>query len=114
MSVLKKTQPTAVVPAPATEVKPGRTVNPARHEEKLLDRALENTFPASDPVAELPQSATLTEKERAKEELLDDALELTFPASDPTAIASGYERIRKAPEMAPAKGDHQPVPGKGR
>ena len=60
-------------------------------DEALLDEAVDQTFPASDPVAELPahaagQSHLVCEEE--EEELLDEAIELTFPASDPIAIAA--------------------------
>lgn len=69
----------------------------AQHAERLLDDALESTFPASDPVAEPHAETRCTPEEaaalRAEEEaveheefLLDEALEMTFPASDPIAI----------------------------
>jgi hypothetical protein len=109
MPAHKKTVPS---PAPVTQVAPSKTVDAAVHDEHLLDNALDDTFPASDPVAELPASAHLTEKEMVKEELLDDALEFTFPASDPLSISSSYNRIKSAPELVPANVDHQinPVP----
>jgi hypothetical protein len=109
MPAHKKTAPH---PAPVTQVTPPKAVDEAVHDEHLLDNALDDTFPASDPVAELPAPADLTEKEMIKEELLDDALELTFPASDPLSISSSYNRIKAAPELAPANVDHQinPVP----
>jgi len=102
--------------APVTQVHPSKAADPALHEERVLDKALEATFPASDPVAELPAQGHLTEKEIVKETLLDDALELTFPASDPTSIASGYSRIKSLPELPPASEDHQvnPTPAKPR
>ena len=51
----------------------------ARHIEELLDEALEETFPASDPIA---VHVTLP----AIDDALDEALDETFPASDPVAI----------------------------
>lgn len=61
-----------------------------KRDEALLDEAVDQTFPASDPIAELParadQSHLVCEDE--EEELLDEAIELTFPASDPIAIAA--------------------------
>ncbi|WDZ98290.1 hypothetical protein Herbaro_11020 [Herbaspirillum sp. WKF16] len=51
-------------------------------------------------------------QERAKdydtpsEVALDDANEMSFPNSDPVAT-SNITRIKKAPDMAHAKGDHQ-------
>ena len=58
--------------------------------EALLDEAVDQTFPASDPVAELPTHAGHPHLvcEDEEEELLDEAIELTFPASDPIAIAA--------------------------
>jgi hypothetical protein len=73
-----------------------------KREESLIDEAVELTFPASDPVAELPASA---ESEKAaqchdcQEDLLDEAVELTFPASDPIAVPS----ITKVPDTRPQK-----------
>jgi hypothetical protein len=112
MSARKKT----ASPAPVTHVRPPKAADAALHEERVLDKALEATFPASDPVAELPTPPHLTEKEIVKETLLDDALELTFPASDPTSIASSYPHIKSVPELPPASQDHQinPVPAKPR
>lgn len=37
---------------------------------------------------------------------LDEANEMSFPSSDPVA-ASNITRIKTAPDMAPAKDDHQ-------
>lgn len=77
-------------------------------DEKMLDRALKGTFPASDPVAELPVHEKPTEKQEAEEQLLDDAVEMTFPASDPVSVdPNSITRIEKAPEMVDASGDHQ-------
>jgi transcription elongation factor GreB len=86
-----------------------RPVSPksASHEEHLLDDALAKTFPASDPVAELPTEPEVKEGEKAKETLLDTALEMSFPASDPISVDSGITRIEHAPETADAHDDHQ-------
>lgn len=80
------------------------------HEERLLDSALKQTFPASDPVAELPVACPLNPSEQVKESLLDDAIEFSFPASDPISVSSGFTRIEKAPEIVSAKEDHQLEP----
>lgn len=78
------------------------------HDEKMLDRALKDTFPASDPVAELPVREKKSEKAKAEESLLDDALEMSFPASDPISVdPKSITRIEKAPEKADASEDHQ-------
>ncbi|HEV7856094.1 MAG TPA: hypothetical protein VGO72_03950 [Herminiimonas sp.] len=82
---------------------------PKTHEERTLDRALKQTFPASDPVAEMPVEEKKSEEENAKESLLDDAVEMTFPASDPISVSSGITRIEKAPEMVNAHDDHQHI-----
>lgn len=69
------------------------TPQTSKHEEQLLDTALEATFPASDPIAETPpkpqqEAETMMEEEVVEHEefLLDEALEMTFPASDPIAV----------------------------
>ncbi len=77
------------------------------HQEHLLDNALAHTFPASDPVAELPTAITKSEGEKAKEDLLDDGIEMTFPASDPVSVSSGITRIEHSPDFVDAHGDHQ-------
>lgn len=81
-------------------VKPTVTGKPAdagtqTHQEELLDNALDQTFPASDPVAEVPTESAPSEQEKAKDVLLDRALELSFPASDPISVTSGITRIRE-------------------
>ncbi|MGH8809648.1 MAG: hypothetical protein ACREX0_17380 [Noviherbaspirillum sp.] len=60
----------------------------SKHEERLLDEALEESFPASDPIAELPPGLGEVKggAELHEEDLLDEALEETFPASDPIAV----------------------------
>lgn len=64
------------------------------HDEALLDEAGEQSFPASDPIAELAgaeggeQYGAGTDEE---EESLDHAIEMTFPASDPIAIPTSEE-----------------------
>ncbi|GGI55217.1 hypothetical protein [Oxalicibacterium solurbis] len=79
----------------------------ASHEEHLLDKALDDTFPASDPVAEVPEEAAAPPEEQAQESLLDTALEMSFPASDPISVETSITRIEHAPETANAHDDHQ-------
>lgn len=79
----------------------------ASHKEQLLDEALAETFPASDPVAEVPDEPDVSGAETAKETLLDTALEMSFPASDPISVDAGITRIEHAPETADAHDDHQ-------
>lgn len=83
------------------------TPDSASHEEQLLDKALDDTFPASDPVAEMPEEAASPPGEQVQETLLDTALEMSFPASDPIAVDAGITRIEEAPEMVDAHDDHQ-------
>lgn len=75
------------------------SANPDEHKEALLDEAVEDTFPASDPVAELPHARSTEQHRKASsdedEELLDDAIEMTFPASDPIAIPSNEEMLHE-------------------
>jgi hypothetical protein len=85
----------------------GKSPADESHEEKLLDHALKGTFPASDPVAELPVEEKLSEKQEAEEQLLDDAVEMTFPASDPISVDAGITRIEVPPEKVDAAADHQ-------
>jgi hypothetical protein len=82
---------------------------PKSHEEKLLDSALKQTFPASDPVAEMPCNTPVPEEEKAKETLLDTAIEMSFPASDPISVQSGITRIERAPDAVDAHADHQNI-----
>ena len=56
------------------------------HEEALLDEAIELSFPASDPIGELPVATTRSGCHDCEEMMLDEAIELSFPASDPIAI----------------------------
>jgi hypothetical protein len=61
------------------------------HGKSLLDEALEETFPASDPiVADLPEEISNDPVEQHVERELDMALEMTFPASDPIAISAAH------------------------
>ncbi|MFG1420105.1 hypothetical protein [Roseixanthobacter liquoris] len=68
--------------------------------DKMLDEALEDTFPASDPPATGPRGITGAEPAptptgtvptetaaecEAESEALDEALDESFPASDPPA-----------------------------
>ena len=76
-------------------------------EEHLLDKALAHTFPASDPVAEMPTTTTKSEEQQAKEDLLDVGIEMTFPASDPVSVSSGITRIEHSPDSVDAHVDHQ-------
>jgi hypothetical protein len=86
----------------------GKTPAHESHDEKMLDHALKGTFPASDPVAELPVTEKRSEKQEAEECLLDDAVEMTFPASDPVSVdPNSITRIEKAPEKVDASEDHQ-------
>jgi hypothetical protein len=62
-----------------------RTGTEALHEEKLLDNAVEDTFPASDPVAEMPAQTASTKVIDSEDAQLDKAIEASFPASDPVA-----------------------------
>lgn len=81
------------------------------HEENLLDNALDDTFPASDPVAEVPlateKSGQKSVQQTAKEELLDVGIEMTFPASDPVSVSSAITRIERSPDSVDAHDDHQ-------
>lgn len=84
------------------------------HVEEVLDNALDDSFPASDPVAAVDPVPLATEKSRekavqqtAKEELLDAGIEMSFPASDPVSVSSGITRIERAPESVDAHDDHQ-------
>lgn len=80
------------------------------HEEFLLDEAIRESFPASDPVE---QPADFMEEkmsacEAAEDVMLDSAIEMTFPASDPIAVDSCADIIRehKEPHVEPY---HPPV-----
>lgn len=68
--------------------------NKQEHEEALLDEAVDESFPASDPVAEMPAthgSQQYGAGSDEEEDSLDQAIEMTFPASDPIAIPSSEE-----------------------
>lgn len=77
------------------------------HNEALLDHALMETFPASDPIAETPRLVETSPERKAKQALLDEGLEMTFPASDPVSVSSSITRIEKAPDPANARLEHQ-------
>lgn len=69
------------------------------HKEDILDEALEETFPASDPISpdsgKDPVGKKMAGQEDAQEEELDDALEDTFPASDPVSITAPSDKDKK-------------------
>jgi hypothetical protein len=72
-----------------------------QREEALLDEAIEQTFPASDPIAELPASPESEKTAQCKDEdeaLLDEAIEETFPASDPIAFTP-HEKLVVLPKI---------------
>ena len=89
--------PMDITPADASwadlQVREKVMVGVQEREEGELDEALEMTFPASDPTAELPVAIKTGETD-AQELLLDMAIEMSFPASDPVAIASPHP-VRK-------------------
>jgi len=70
-----------VRPGVGTSSEPGHTDLKEDPVERELDEALEDTFPASDPIAVTPNEAPQREPDAA----VDEALEDTFPASDPPA-----------------------------
>jgi len=92
--------------------KPDEHANPEELEEEL-EKGLEDTFPASDPVSAAQTTRTGAPKEfakpkpndevdeaaRKKDEELEEGLEDTFPASDPVAVTS--------PTHAGAPGKHK-------
>ncbi|MCD0502551.1 hypothetical protein [Bordetella petrii] len=72
-----------VRPGVGTSSAPGHTDLKEDPVERELDEALEDTFPASDPVAITPDD----DPQRHSDEAVDEALEDSFPASDPPAPA---------------------------
>ena len=64
----------------------------------MLDEAIEQSFPASDPPAELPHAAAAAILRDSQEAMLDTAIELTFPASDPIAISLQGTRLARSVE----------------
>ena len=85
------------LPPPVTP-ETASTAPKVQREENLLDEALIQTFPASDPVAEMPVSCDSEKNlvDDAMEHLLDEAISMTFPASDPIAINSGNTRKKSS------------------
>jgi len=76
---------------PGTQA-PHRPESPTKQDERVegeLDKALDETFPASDPAATVAPSADAPDGE---EDALDEALEESFPASDPPAPAQPKEK----------------------
>lgn len=59
-----------------------------QRQDAWLDEAIELSFPASDPVAELPQVPAPVPTRDSQEALLDEAIALSFPASDPIAVSA--------------------------
>lgn len=57
--------------------------------EDQLDKALDDTFPASDPPAAVTPESNA---EKETEEALDDALDDTFPASDPPSTTQPRQK----------------------
>lgn len=72
---------TSVKPGVGTSSEPGHAGLKEDPVERELDEALEDTFPASDPIAVTPEEAP----QRGADDTVDEALEETFPASDPPA-----------------------------
>lgn len=66
-------------PPVGTSGKPGHENLAEDAQERELDEALAETFPASDPIA------VTGEDDKPREDEMDRALEDTFPASDPPA-----------------------------
>ncbi|TCT05532.1 hypothetical protein [Aquabacter spiritensis] len=77
----------------------GRT---AAEQDRDLDEALEDTFPASDPPAatnpssftgaEVAREKDGTEETRRESDRLDEELKQTFPASDTPTIVRKHEK----------------------
>jgi len=72
-------KPNAPAPTIGTSAAPGHTNLKEDRTERELDEALQETFPASDPIA-------VAADRESVESGLDEAVEDTFPASDPVAI----------------------------
>lgn len=68
----------------------------ARHQEDVLDEAIDETFPASDPISpdsgKHPTRRKKPSREDSVEHKLDEALDDTFPASDPVSINSPHRK----------------------
>jgi hypothetical protein len=70
-----------------TSAEPGHANLKEDAQERGLDEALDDTFPASDPIAVTPGPGP--------DRKIDRALKDTFPASDPIAIGSGRKNSRE-------------------
>lgn len=79
----RRSRPTSNI---GTSSEPGHGKGKEDSQERELDEALEDTFPASDPVA---VSTDPDHAKRADRDKVDRALKDTFPASDPPAPSSG-------------------------
>lgn len=82
--------------------------------EALLDEAVDESFPASDPVAELPSTQGNQQYcagNDEEEESLDHAIEMTFPASDPIAIPSS-EELHHEKDLRKSKPDRATAPAR--
>lgn len=88
--------------------------NPEERTEALLDEAVDESFPASDPVAEMPSkqgSQQYGAGNDEEEESLDHAIEMTFPASDPIAIPSS-EELHHEKDLRKTKPNRTPAPAR--
>ena len=80
----------------STSVKPEKGTSPqpetpTQQEERIeggLDEALEDSFPASDPVGVTPDAVS----HDGEEDALDEALDESFPASDPPSPVQPGEK----------------------
>lgn len=76
--------------------KPPKQEQDQEHKENMLDEAIEETFPASDPISpdtgKDPVGKKKAGQKEAQEAELDEALEDTFPASDPVAISTPRDK----------------------
>jgi len=77
---------TTTKPRIGTSGEPGHGALTEDALERELDEALQETFPASDPIA-ITQEDEDEPARSSEEDRVDQALEDTFPASDPPAPA---------------------------